>query len=276
MVDDDIPARIELLAQRSGVTPRAIVNPQELTSRVGPERVPEILKELEQPMDSGRAVDTLLATNMIQVGVDIDRLGLMVVAGQPKTSAEYIQATSRVGRVAPGLVLTVLNWTRPRDISHYEQFTAYHAALYRHVEGASLTPFSARSRDRALPGVLVAMVRLGRDGWASNQDAVLFSGSDPLVREARSFLVERAGILDPDEAGDTDLELVRLADVWERLADRSAGLQYATPFRQKAKGKVLLKSAEEARADDEGFRILNSLRDVETESELRLVSRSKP
>lgn len=276
LVDDDIRARIELLAQRSQTPARVITNPQELTSRVGPERVPEILRELEQPMASGRAVDTLLATNMIQVGVDVDRLGLMVVAGQPKTSAEYIQATSRVGRAAPGLVLTVLNWTRPRDISHYERFTAYHAALYRHVEGASLTPMSARSRDRALPGVLVAMVRLGRDGWAGNQDAVRFEASDPLVGEAREFLIERARTLDPDEVSDTQLEFFRLADIWDRLANPAVGLRYANPFRQKVKGKVLLKSAEDALPEDEGFRVLNSLRDVETESELRLVSRNKP
>jgi len=276
LIDDDIRARIELLAQRAGLSARPLANPQELTSRVGPERVPEILMELEQVMDSGRAVDTLLATNMIQVGVDVDRLGLMVVAGQPKTSAEYIQATSRVGRAAPGLVVTVLNWTRPRDISHYERFVAYHAALYRHVEGASLTPVSARSRDRALPGVVVAMLRLSRDGWAGNQEAVRFTATDGMVSEARRFMVERAMTLDPDEARDTEMDFVRLLDVWERLADPSIGLQYANPFRQKVKGKVLLKSAEEAQPEDDGFRVLNSLRDVETESELRLVSRSTP
>ena len=92
---------------------------------------------------------------MISVGVDVQRLGLMVVAGQPKTTAEYIQATSRVGRAAPGLVCTVFNWARPRDLSHYERFEHYHATFYQQVEALSVTPFAPRALDRGLTGVLV-------------------------------------------------------------------------------------------------------------------------
>jgi hypothetical protein len=100
---------------------------------------------------------------MISVGVDIDRLGLMVVAGQPKTTAEYIQASSRVGRKKeyPGLVVTCFNLVKPRDRSHYERFRAYHESFYRFVEAQSLTPFSGPALDRGLAGMLVAMTRLG-------------------------------------------------------------------------------------------------------------------
>ena len=92
----------------------------------------------------------------------------MVVGGQPKSTAEYIQATSRVGRASPGLVLTVLNWARPRDLSHYETFEHYHATFYRQVEALSVTPFAARALDRGLTAVLASLVRL--------------SGTEPLVR----------------------------------------------------------------------------------------------
>src|SRR5205807_2864608 len=105
-------------------------------------------------------IDVLLATNMVSVGVDIKRLGLMVVAGQPKTTAEYIQATSRIGRFFPGLVCTVYNWARPRDLSHYEQFEHYHSTFYQYVEALSVTPFAPRALDRGLAALLTSYVRL--------------------------------------------------------------------------------------------------------------------
>ena len=110
--------------------------------------------------DRRSPLDVILATNMISVGVDIDRLGLMVVMGQPQSTSEYIQATSRVGRRYPGLVVTMLNAAKSRDRSHYESFRDYHAALYRQVESSSVTPFSARARARALHAVLIALARL--------------------------------------------------------------------------------------------------------------------
>lgn len=143
---------------------RYIGPPVELTSRRSAQEIPEILDRLKisYPRDKdaeGRPIDTLLATNMISVGVDIDRLGLMVVVGQPKTTSEYIQASSRVGRSAkaPGLVVTMYNPGKPRDRSHYEQFRAYHAAFYRYVEPTSVTPFSIPVLDRALHALLVLL-----------------------------------------------------------------------------------------------------------------------
>ncbi len=105
---------------------------------------------------------------MISVGVDVPRLGLMMVAGQPKSTAEYIQATSRVGRSAegPGLVLTLYNWSRPRDVSHYERFEHDHATFYKQVEPLSVTPFAERALDRGLTAVVVAIVR---HGWRTGR-----------------------------------------------------------------------------------------------------------
>ncbi|WP_372478316.1 hypothetical protein [Nostoc mirabile] len=107
---------------------------------------------------------------MISVGVDVKRLGVMAVTGQPKNTAEYIQATSRVGRTFPGIVFTVYNWARPRDLSHYERFEHYHATFYQHVEALSLTPFAPRAIDRGLAALFISLVRLaGREFNGNNQ-----------------------------------------------------------------------------------------------------------
>jgi len=137
-------------------------NPVELTSRVDTDDVAAAKRRLESDFaDKSARVDVALATNMISVGLDIVRLGLMVVMGQPKTSSEYIQATSRVGRDGkrPGLVITLLNIHKPRDRSHYERFTVYHRTFYRAVEASSVTPFSIRALDRAMAGALVGLCR---------------------------------------------------------------------------------------------------------------------
>src|SRR6266699_4502983 len=134
----------------------------ELTSLVSTDKVAEARRRLEAPFHKiEQRVDCAIATNMISVGLDISRLGLMVVVGQPKTHAEYIQATSRVGRDdrRPGLVVTLLNIHKPRDRSHYERFRHYHETFYRSVEVGSVTPFSARALDRGFAGPLVAMAR---------------------------------------------------------------------------------------------------------------------
>src|SRR5947207_4233713 len=157
---------------------------EELTSRMSSTDIPGLLDRLEHSFDPqvdgtrGKgakdkppALDVLLATNMISVGVDVKRLGLMVVAGQPKSTSEYIQATSRVGRTFPGLVCTIFNWARPRDLSHYEQFEHYHATFYQQVEALSVTPFAAQATRRGLSALLVALIRLLSDEFNANDRA---------------------------------------------------------------------------------------------------------
>ena len=134
--------------------------PLELSSRAESLALPGMLDQLAVELPSGRAsVNAVAATSMFGTGVDVDRLGLMVMHGQPKTTSSYIQASGRVGRSGGGLVVTFYRASRPRDLNHYEFFTAYHAALYRHVEPITVNPFSPRARDRALGPVAVAILR---------------------------------------------------------------------------------------------------------------------
>ena len=144
-----------------------------------------------------RPVDVLLATSMLQVGVDVQRLGLMVVTGQPKNMAEYIQASSRVGRStsAPGLVLTVFQWNRPRDLAHYEHFGYEHATFGRRVEGLTTTPFSDRALDRGLAGVLVGALRHGSPTSLPNLGANGVALGAPYVAELVEALRARAELV---------------------------------------------------------------------------------
>src|SRR3954453_6370993 len=148
-VQDDVNDRLALLAGDDGDR-RLIEQRIELTSRESSSQIPAHLDHMKVRHPDDEALDVILATNMISVGVDIDRLGLMAVMGQPQTTWEYIQSTSRVGRRHPGLVAVLYNAARSRDRSHYESFRGYHAAVYRQVKSTSVTPFSARARDRAL------------------------------------------------------------------------------------------------------------------------------
>ena len=168
--------------------------PVELTSRVTTDKVSEAKRRLEQPFKEKDHVDVAIATNMISVGLDITRLGLMVCLGQPKTSSEYIQATSRVGRDAdrPGLVITILNIHRPRDRSHYERFAAFHQSFYRSVEATSVTPFSPRALDRGLAGTLIALSRLGHVSMTPPRGASEILNELPRLQFAVDQVAQRA------------------------------------------------------------------------------------
>lgn len=190
----------------------------ELTSNVRADQLPGLLARLEHSVEQDDAVDLVATTNMLSVGIDIGRLGLMLMNGQPKTTAEYIQATSRVGRAdVPGLVVTLLRAGKPRDRSHYEGFRTYHEALYRHVEPTSVTPWSLASRKRALHAALAILVRHGC-GLRENDQAGDFHSDDGAVKRAVQVLADAAAEGDPDEASAVADDLARLVGDWEHRA----------------------------------------------------------
>lgn len=217
IVDDDVSNRLRR-TDRKGLARRRRPLLRELTSRIGSGDIPDILDQLgvmhdpNAPKTGPRPIDVLLATNMISVGVDVPRLGLLLAVGQPKATAEYIQATSRVGRDArgPGLVVTVYNWARPRDLSHYEAFEQYHATFYRHVEALSVTPFAARALDRGLTGLLITLARQQRLAWNPNRAAQGIDTSDPIFNSIIDDLARRAEDVSGDPSRGTLVrEMVR-------------------------------------------------------------------
>jgi hypothetical protein len=268
---DDIPKRLEAIA-RDHTTMRQLDDHTvvELTSNVGGKELPSILDRLSQHHDHPDAISFLASTNMLSVGVDVPRLGLMLVNGQPKTTSEYIQATSRVGRSKiPGLVVTTYSATRPRDRSHYESFVPFHAALYRRVEPTSVTPFSLPSRERALPAALVILVRHGV-GLARNDEAGMFDPGNPDVRRAVEMLRERVRHVDPEETQSTSKHLDRLVAEWAHLADQAQeggrSLYYRATTKQHAS---LLQDFGGPR--ETSWETLHSMRNVDRQCSIRVI-----
>jgi len=261
--------------------------PVELTSREDVGSVKRSKARLSKPYRDPERVDVVLASNMISVGVDIDRLGLMVVAGQPKSTSEYIQASSRVGRQAdrPGLVVTCLNLHKPRDRSHYERYPAYHESFYRFVEASSLTPFSGPALDRGLAGTLVAMTRQDNPEMTPPAAAMRIADHRDGAEEAVRILAERAA-LQPG-LGEERREAVRaglatrarlVVDAWERLASIAPDGGYRRIYSPWDRGRggtdrsmlrtVLERLQEQEPREVEMFRAPASMREVEPSTHL--------
>jgi hypothetical protein len=233
MIRAEMREYLSAIWQRKGIQkqedydPRRFINSAlELTSRMPSTEIPESLARLFQPYAPGsdeRPVDICLATNMVSVGVDVPRLGLMAVVGQPKTTSEYIQATSRVGRSTkgPGLVVTIYNPAKPRDRSHYERFRSYHAAIYRWVEPTSVTPFAAPVRSRALHALVVALVRYL--GTEANRKAPNPFPDEELIERIKAVIERRVQGVDPDEEGLTDQLLDDRLRRWQNILPATYG-----------------------------------------------------
>lgn len=215
LANDDIPSYQNTLRQRYGGSLRHFYT-QELTSRMRAEEIPEILDRLLLSFKEKGSIPVLAATNMISVGVDIDRLSLMVIRGQPKLTSEYIQVSSRIGRKYPGMAVVLYNSARTRDRAHYERFRTYHESVYRNVEPSSVTPFSAPARARALSAILITMFRHGLGAEYGLEDgASKFSYNLPEIKTIKDFIYNRVNIVDKEEADATMKELDILFNDWK-------------------------------------------------------------
>ena len=269
LMQDDVPISIRQISARRQESPRAIGVPAELTSRIPSYEIRDMLDRLAIDADDPEAVTLLLASNMISVGMDIPRLGLMVVNAQPKTLSEYIQATSRVGRGdVPGLIVTMYNNMRARDRSHYETFETWHRSFYRDIEATSVTPFASRAQDKAMHAVLVALARHKIPGM--DQHPVLDEIRRTQVEQVASLIEERVARVDPSERVAVSKKLTYLIDQWASRPDLQL---YWNDYQRKTS---LLMSAEQYAAmsdtesdlDSDGARRAlwptpNSMRDVE-------------
>ncbi|GAB2574112.1 helicase-related protein [Streptomyces capparidis] len=270
---DDVQDRLGMLAKRAGAKPtRTTIAHIELSSRADSSDIPRHLKQLERALPDPDVLDILLATNMISVGVDIDRLGLMAVMGQPQTTAEYIQATSRVGRRHPGLVAVMFNAARSRDRSHYENFLRFHSALYREVESTSVTPFSARARDRGLHAVIVALTRLLIPAATDNRAAAEVEGfADEIRSVVRPLILDRVGSVDSAERKATAHRIDEIIEWWRAEAEVHPQLVYEA--RRGTRMPALLRGfgdLDEESEDTAGWDTLWSLRDVDAQATLFL------
>lgn len=215
-------------------------------------------------------VDVVLATSMLQVGVDVSRFGLMVITGQPKNTAEYIQASSRVGRdpTRPGLVVTLYNWARPRDLAHFEDFEHYHATFYRQVEALSVTPYTRRALDRGTAATFVAAVRNARDDYSHNADAHTVPLDSPTVARIIERFLARAEAVAGERGRDYLAERInRIIDQWKLRTTGQVPLGYEKASVDGQKLVGLLERAGESRWGD--LTVGQSMR--ETESEINLL-----
>ena len=267
LLQDDIPKRIKWIKKHYNHKNIRYPKYREITSRMSSEKIVGLLKELENERGNKECLDVAIATNMISVGLDIDRLGLMCVFGQPKQSSEYIQTTSRIGRSTPGLVVTIYNAYRPRDLSHYENFKGFHSHMYRFVEGTTATPFSARARDRVLHALFISLARLQIRELAENADASNISSVPSIEIDAIvNKIAARVAKVAPRLQADVVRELTEFIDDWKTI-NRLSSLPLHYYYTNTQKGERLMNYySEHCRPKDKPT--LSSMREVENTSTL--------
>jgi superfamily II DNA or RNA helicase len=286
LVDDDVKDFIKRTAYRLGTArdARMVARADELTSRVSTTELNETLDKLEKLTYSKEniankryASNVLLATNMISVGIDVARLNVMLLVGQPKLTSEYIQASSRVGRSFPGVAFAMYDGSKSRDRSHYEQFKAYHESFYKYVEPTGATPFSKPARDRALHAVIFALMRFLEESLSNENDASSFSRAkyQHRIDRIKNAIISRnesitkrlntGMIVDSESIGN---EIDTYFEQWERLAEEydegnfSYGEKYMVKNPEESYGR-LLKSFNTA-PYDKAFDTMTPMRNVDS------------
>lgn len=271
LLDDDIASRIRVVKNKYNSPEQRYLSfegKKEITSRIPSWEIAQVLEKLAISYDKNKekqgCYDVVIATNMIAVGMDVDRLGLMSVVGQPKQNSEYIQATSRVGRQHPGIIFTVYNPYRPRDLSNYENFVGFHSQMYRYVEGTTATPFAARARDRVLHALVVSLLRLQVETMADNGGASNINDiSDEQIKDIKDKILERVKITTPSSYVDTEKEMDEFINTWKNIA-KDEKLYYFVPAVADDKKRLLTYYGEYY--GDKEKPTLSSMRDVEQSS----------
>lgn len=271
LLDDDIASRIRVVKNKYNSSEQRYLSfegKKEITSRIPSWEIAQVLEKLAISYDKNKekqgCYDVVIATNMIAVGMDVDRLGLMSVVGQPKQNSEYIQATSRVGRQHPGIIFTVYNPYRPRDLSNYENFVGFHSQMYRYVEGTTATPFAARARDRVLHALVVSLLRLQVETMADNGGASNINDiSDEQIKNIKDKILERVKITAPSSYVDTEKEMDEFINTWKNIA-KDEKLYYFVPAVADDKKRLLTYYGEYY--GDKEKPTLSSMRDVEQSS----------
>lgn len=212
---EDAQKSKSVYAKTWGEEDRLVKDLQELTSAVSQDELKNTLDRLRHNSESEEHIDMLLASVMLSVGVDIPRLGLMIVDGQPKTMSEYIQATSRVGRnQIPGLIVTIYNNSKTRDRSHFETFKTWHRAFYRHVESTGVTPFASRARDKALKALIVSLAT--REAGITENDATLTQERKEIIENIiKPLILQRVKNIDKEELQECSKEIDIFLNDWQ-------------------------------------------------------------
>ena len=205
---------------------RKIYSAKELTSRISSSDIVKTLKDLEIKYPEKGTINMLLATNMISVGLDVPRLNIMSIIGQPKLTSEYIQASSRVGRSDPGIVFTLYDGRKSRDDSHYEIFQAYHQAFYKYVEPTSITPYSEASIDRMLHSVFISMIRHSTS-LNSDDQAAYMEIEEENIDKIKEYIISRALEIEPTSVDYIRDKLENIISFWkDKLEDKEYPVKY--------------------------------------------------